>query len=169
MIKDYEKLAAAYEGAQLQFKDDKIRCSLSGVVHSVSNVWITVPYKHHQIHIDNEYGISNTATVEMKVVNGFIPDFEIRNRSHFSILFSFNKSLFSIDCKNTQFKLKIEEALQISGIHQIAKENLFEPNIKLIKKEGIQFIHSEYHLQFGDKIGAAKALIEFYKMIIDTI
>ena len=169
MIKHYETLTATYGGALLQFNEDKINCSLSGVSHSISNVWITVPYKNHQIHIDNEYGISNSALVEMEIENGFIPAFTIDSRSHFQNLFSFKKKRFIVKCDNLQYKKILEGALITSGMDQISKDNLFEPTIKVENKNGVQFINTAHHLQFNDKIGGVKALIDFYKIIVDRL
>jgi len=63
----------------------------------------------------------------------------------------------------------LEEALFESGMEEIAKENLFEPSIKIERIEGAQFVNTEYHLQLKDKIGAVKALIYFYKEIVNGL
>lgn len=103
----------------------------------------------------------------MKRERGFIPEFKIESRNHLQNLFSIKKKSFEVKCENQQFKSIVEEALEKSGMNQIAKDNLFEPTIKVENENGEQSINSEYHLQLKDKIGGAKALIDFYKILVD--
>lgn len=167
MKKLYETLTATYEGARLQHEERKIKIGLTRVFLTVNNFVISVPYKDHLIRIQNEFGTSNPATVTMRIDREFIQEFTIESRNHIQNLFSIKKKSFVVKCDNQQYKSIIEEALETAGMNQIAKDNLFEPTIKVENKKGNQFINAEYHLQLKDKIGGVKSLIDFYKTLVD--
>ncbi|RYM34242.1 hypothetical protein ERX46_09820 [Brumimicrobium glaciale] len=169
MIDQYKVLTESFKGAQLQHQESKVKVIGTGVFITVSKFTVTVPYKNHHIVVFNEYGTSNVATVKMKIKKGFIPEFEITARNHWKNLFSRRKNYFDIACSNSQFKNYLQEELIKSGMEQIAKENLFEPTIKVERIVGAQCINTEYHLQLNDKIGAVKALIDFYTEIVDQL
>lgn len=67
------------------------------------------------------------------------------------------------------FKLFLHYATESSNLEKIAKENTFEPKITSVKEKNIQFIKTQYSLQFEDKLGGLKALIEFHKLLIDKL
>lgn len=169
MIKQYEILTECYEGAQLEHQESKVKVMGAEVTITISKFIISIPFKNHLIQLENEYGTSNSATVLMKIQKGFVPEFEIRSRSHLSNLFALKKRSFTVDSENAQIKSQLEKALVISGMEEVAKKNLFEPTIRAERINGAQFIKTDYHLQLKDKIGAAKALIDFYKKIVDLL
>jgi hypothetical protein len=169
MVEEYKLLTEAYDGGQLDHQEYKAKAFGTGLYVTISRLMISIPYENHIIELVNEFGLSNTAKVEMKIQNGTIPDFEISNRSHLMNLFSINKQYLIVKSNNAQTKLFLEKALDISGMKTIAKENLFEPKIKTERIDGSLFIKTEYHLQLTDKIGAAKALIDFHIEIIDNL
>ncbi|PWH84711.1 hypothetical protein [Brumimicrobium oceani] len=169
MIKEYELLTAAYDGASIEHQEYKAKLLGTGVSVTMSRLMVSIPYNNHKITLINEYGASNTGTVEMEVLNGMLPDFEISSRNHLRNLFCMRKRYFSVKSKTVQNKLFLDEALGFSGMKDIAKENLFEPTIKTEIIDNSLFIKTEYHLHLKDKIGAAKALIDFYKSIIDRL
>lgn len=167
MIEQYKALIESYDNAQIEHQESKVKVMGAGVSITVGKFKLSVPYKRHFIVIDNEYGTNNSATVKMKVEKGFTPEFKITARNHLKNLFARKKRFFEIESSNVQFKNYLEEALFESGMDEIAKENLFEPTIQVERIAGSQFINAEYHLQLKDKIGAVKALIDFYKLIVD--
>lgn len=167
MIEEYKNLIASYDGAQMEHQESKVKVIGAGVSITVIKFKLSVPHKRHFIIIDNEYGTNNSATVKMKVDKGFIPEFKITARNHLKNLFARKKRYFEVESSNVQFKSYLEEVLLESGMDEIAKENLFEPTIQVERIDGSQYINTEYHLQIKDKIGAIKALIDFYKLIID--
>lgn len=169
MLKQYEILTQLYEGAQLTDHEFEVKVMGTGVTITISEFIISIPYKNHLIQLENEYGRSNSATLSMKIEKGSVSDFKITSRSHLSNLFALKKRLFVVNSNNTQIKSQLEKALVASGMEGIAKENLFEPTIKAERINGVQFIKTDYHLQLKDKIGAAKALIDFYKNIVDLL
>lgn len=169
MVEQYKLLTESFKGAQLQHHESKVKVIGTGVFVTVSEFKISVPYKKHIIVIENEYGNPVSGKVKMKIEKGLILDFKITAQSHLRNLFSIKKKWFIVDCNNTQFQFQLKESLIHSGMETIAKENLFEPNIYLESIEGEQFMFTVYHLQLKDKIGAVKALIEFYRKIVDLL
>lgn len=169
MINEYKLVADSYECAELQHKETKVKVSGTDMYMTVSKFVLTIPYKNHIIRIENEYGASNPGKLEMKLKKGFLPNFEVRSQSHLKNIFLIKKKRFVIDCSNLQYKLLIEEWIANSGMETIAKENLFEPHIRLEKREGSQSIVTEYHLQLKDKIGGLKAMVQFYKNCVDGL
>ena len=66
--------------------------------------------------------------------------------------------------------------LVVSRIKEIKNENntwLFfvKPKYSVIKskQKNLQFIKTDYSLQFENKVGAVEALIKFHQLLIDTI
>jgi hypothetical protein len=169
VIKSYKILTDSYEDAKLHHDEFKVRIIGTGVFTTVSKFRINVPYKGHFIAVDNQFGNPVLGKVSMKIEKGIISEFEIHSRNHLKNLFVRKKKYFEIECSNDQFKKYLEEALFESGMEEIAKENLFEPSIKIERIEGAQFVNTEYHLQLKDKIGAVKALIYFYKEIVNGL
>lgn len=169
MIKQYETLTKSYDDAQLDHDESKVNVIGTGILITVSKFKLSVPYKRHLIVIHNEYGTNNSATVSMKIEKGFISEFEINSRNHLKNLFDRKKKYFEVDCSNNQFKISLEDALVISGMEAIVMKNLFEPTVQVERIDGVYFINTAYHLQLKDKIGAVKALIDFYKEIVDHL
>ena len=169
MIKEYEILSQVYEGAELEHTESKVRVMGTELFITIGKFVLTIPYKKHLIRIENEYGSSNPGRLEMKIEKGFVPEFEITSQSHLKNIFLIKKRRFVINCSDLPYKLLIEESLINSGMEAIARENLFEPYIRTEKKENSQYIITEYHLQLKDKIGGLKAMIQFYKNIVDDL
>lgn len=169
MESQFQTLINSYENAKLHHEESKVKMLGTGVSITISIFRIEVPFKNHLIKIKNEFGTINSATVEMKIEQGIIPEFIIESRNHLQNLFSLKKKRFTVKCDDLQYKSMIEEAILSSGMDKIAKENLFEPIIKVENNSGVQSINTRYHLQFNDKINGIKALIDFYKILIERL
>lgn len=168
MVKEYEKLAKSFDGAHFHHHETKVKVKYSFGVHvTLSKFTISIPYKNHIIHIENEFGTSNLGTVKMRNEKSLMPEFEIKSQSHLKNLFLRRNKRLRVNCNDSRFKFILEQALVRSGADEVAKNNSFEPFTKVKKIEDLQFIITQYHLQLKDKIGAVIALIEFYKEIVD--
>lgn len=169
MINEYVLLAESYKGAELHHDESKIKVYGTGVFITVSKFVLTIPYKNHLIRIENEYGTSQLGKLEMRIEKGFIPEFEVKSQSHLKNIFLIKKRRFLINCSDLQYKRLIEEWIVNSGMEAIAKENLFEPHVRLEKVKGAQYMITEYHLQLEDKMGGLKAMIQFYKQCVNNL
>lgn len=154
--------------AELLSKDFKVS-SLLGSFLPISQYTIEVKHKDYVIKIENELGNHNLGKVVLCLNQHSIPDFKITAIEHFFNLFLRRKNLLQINCKLLDFKQKLEDIVEQSNLNKIANTNSFEPTIRTYKEKNIQFIKTDYSLQFEDKIGAIDALIHFHKLLLDTL
>ena len=165
--KRIQELAEEF-GADLSFNNSKIWSGgIIGTSVPMTKFNLKVPYKNHEIEIVNELGNYNLGHITLNLNQRYIPDFEITAIEHIFNLFLRRKDLLKIKCKDASFKARIEQLSTETGLQDIARNNSFEPKIKAFKDKNLQFLHTDYSLQFDDKVGGLRALILFYQRIID--
>ncbi|WCM40952.1 hypothetical protein MG290_08245 [Flavobacterium sp. CBA20B-1] len=168
MQNEYKALADSYKNALFSFTDYKVG-GIGGSKLPISEYIIEVTYKNMTIKMRNELGNYNLGTVDLILSNCNFHSFEITSRNHFMSLFSRKKEMLKISCNNLSFRNTLQETVINCGLEKIAKQNAFEPHIVSSYKDGKWKVASKYHLEFEDKIGAANALIDFYKLLIDFV
>ena len=168
MQNEYKALADSYENAIFSFNDFKVG-GVGGSRMTISEYHIEIPYKNMIINVSNELGNHNLGKVDVTLSNCNFHSFEITSRNHFMSLFSRKKEMLKISCTNNTFKNTLQNTAIASGLEKIAKQNAFEPHIASNYTNGKWNVSTKYHLEFEDKIGALKALIDFHKLLIDSI
>ncbi|MFD2909614.1 hypothetical protein ACFSX9_12825 [Flavobacterium ardleyense] len=162
----FEKLADEIQNATFSYEDFNVLGKGFSRL-TISTYLLEVSYKGNYIRIKNEFGNHNLGTVELIIKNRTLPEFEIKSGNHFFNLFLPKRKMINVYCKNYAFKKFLEKKLIDSKLEQIAQNNLFEPKITNNTFEFNSTIQTLYHLEFEDKIGALKALINFHKELID--
>lgn len=162
MKEEYETLLSNYDGALLY--QEESRFNVFGMTYDgfMSKFVLKIPYKDHEIEVENEYGKANVGEVRMKLFDCKWVAFNIQTRNHLKRLFSFNKASFIVQSSQYDQKVFLEKLLCTSGMQKIEKDNLFEPYISLENDSNESVVITRYHLQFEDKIKALKAIIDFY-------
>lgn len=142
-----------------------------GTVVPVSYYSLVMNYKDYCINVSYELGNHNLAKIEMELKQGeIIPDFLITNRSHYYRLFHRKANILKADSVNNAFKKFVEDLLFSSGLEILARENLFEPKVYILRnKNHVKVLTVEFHLVFEDKKGALTSLIAFCKGIVDYL
>ena len=139
----------------------------AGARITVSTYELTIPYKNYSISIRNELGNGNLGKIKAELRGFSIPIFEITSRSHFWRLFNRKSNLLKINCENTFFSKILQKILLDTGLEKISQDNLFEPRIYNFNTNGVMNLVCDYHLEFEDKEGVLRPLIQFYKSLID--
>ncbi len=168
MQNEYKAVADSYENAIFSFNDFKVG-GVGGSRMIISEYHIEIPHKSMIIKVSNELGNHNLGKVDLILNNCNFYNFEITSRNHFMSLFSRKKEMLNIECSNNIFKKTLQNIAITSGLEKVAKQNAFEPHITSNYTNGKWIISTKYHLEFEDKLGALKALIDFHKLIIDSI
>ena len=168
-MKEVFAAVAKHENGQYEVIDSKFDGS-GGSKMFVSYYHLDIDYKDHRIHISYEMGNHNMAKIEMQLLPGeIIPEFSITNRSHYYRLFYRKANILKVKSTNITFKKYLEDLLLSTNLEMLARENLFEPQIGIVRKETTKVLNAEFHLVFGDKEGVLHALISFYKGIVDRL
>ena len=168
MEKLYEKLSFEFENAVFSFQDVKYT-ALGGSYMVVSTYHIEFNYKDYLITSSQELGNSNMGKISVCLNHKIVPEFTIETIDHFTNLFLRRKNLLKIKCKREGFKRILYDAAESSKLNEIINKNSLEPKIYFERKGNIHYIKTDYSLQFEDKIGGLRALLNFYKIIIDHI
>lgn len=109
MIENYFKeLSKRLENCKVNIVHEKFSSNPGAKLH-LSYYELFYTYKDHQIELVYELGGHNLASVEVNLKSTNIPSFSTSNKSHFSRLFFSKGNILKADCKNTQFKMFIEE------------------------------------------------------------
>lgn len=152
--------------ADLKIEEKKVSGRLGSFI-PISTYFINKEYRGYSIEIKMELGNHNLCEMNLRMNQNYIPDFEITSIDHFMNLFLRKKNILSIKTKDRNYKEFLLQATIQSNLENIAKQNSFEPKIFSIKEKNIQFVKAVYSLQLDDKVGALRAMLEFYKLIID--
>ena len=166
-----EVFAAIAEKEKGNFKADVVKYTMPDSSKMfVSHYYLEVDYKGHQIHIYYEMGNHNMAKAEVQLLPGEnFPQFSITNRSHYYRLFYRKANILKVECTSNTFKKYLEELLASTNLELLARENLFEPQMRILQKDVVKVLSCEFHLVFGDKEGVLYGLIAFYKSIVDRL
>lgn len=167
MIKStFEKLAEEENG---QFHEQNKKYYGRGMSHApVSKYLLKVVYRDQEVSVLYELGNYNLAKVECILSSGLgVPEFRIKTKGQFWLIFNKTKDKFEIECENSNFKEWLLNRLKILGLDRISRDSLFEPKIFGRKEEGGFEIVTKYHLEFSNKENVIRPLIEFYKALID--
>ncbi|RFC55770.1 hypothetical protein [Brumimicrobium aurantiacum] len=102
MKEEYETLLSNYDGALLY--QEESRFNVFGMTYDgfMSKFVLKIPYKDHEIEVENEYGKANVGEVRMKLCDCKWVAFNIQTRNHLKRLFSFNKASFIV--QSSQYK-----------------------------------------------------------------
>lgn len=165
-MEDVFKLISVEEDAEFLLDNRKYAGGRGSNVH-VSVYELKINYKNHLIFVRNELGNSNLGKIHCELKEFSIPIFEITNRSHFWRLFNRKSNILKIACENQVFSSQLQQILLDTKLEKIGQDNLFEPKIYNADDNGIMNLFCDYHLEFEDKEGALRALINFYKSLID--
>ena len=168
MEKLYEKLSLEFENAVFRFQDIKYT-GLGSTYMLVSTYDVEFYYKGYHIISSQELGNSNMGRIIVCLNNKIVPDFTIETIDHFTNLFLRSKSLLKIKCKRESFKKILFDAAVSSRLNEIINKNSLEPKIYTENKGNMHYIKTDYSLQFEDKIGGLRALLNFYKILIDHV
>ncbi|MCB0457658.1 MAG: hypothetical protein R2776_03680 [Flavobacteriaceae bacterium] len=132
----------------------------------------TIQIIHQNIPIDIsfEFGNHNVADFKFKLdLNQRTPNFTITTLDNFSRIFRFHKNTWKIDCKDELMKSSLQRILRTSGFEDLAKKELFEPNIEA-KHNSVNYeIKIFYYLGFNNKEDSLFLVTEFCKLLIDTL
>ena len=130
--------------------------------------YLEIVYKGHVIQINYELGNFNLGKIECELDKGTkIPDFEIIINSYFKRILNKRIQRFKVKSKNVVFNSFLQEKLASSGIEQIGRDSLFEPQM-FIEKEGQRSkLVTKFHLEFAIKHKVIKPMIRLYKTIVD--
>lgn len=168
MIEQYASLAASFKGAEFRYEDKKVKGHLGSFL-PITHYYIHYTYKGYLIEAKNELGNFNLGTVTVDLKQNDLPDFKITATDQFTNLFLRRKNILKVQCKDSIYKSKLIEYSIASELEKIAKENSFEPTIYPKHNIGQQLMITSYSLQLEDKIGALKAIFNFYMHIIDDL
>ena len=168
MEKFYKDLSLEFKDSTFDFKDVKYMGN-GGSYMIVSTYYIYVPYKNYMIETISELGNSNMGKISVCVNHNVIPNFKIDTIDHFTNLFLRRKNLLKVKCTTDSFKKILLEAAEFSNLNDVIRKNSLEPKIYNERNENLHYIKTDYSLQFEDKIGGLRALINFYKRIIDHL
>ncbi len=162
----FEALATELENTTFTYEDYNV--PLGGFTKLPMTLYnLETMYKGYSIQVQNEFGNHNLGNVNLVLQNKTLPEFDVVSGNHFTNLFLRKKDMLTVKCRNIAFKKFLEQKLQDSNLQRIAKDNLFEPKITNKSNQVDSHIHTLYHLEFSEKIGAIKAIINFYKDLID--
>ena len=157
----FENLATELENTTFSYQD-YYNPNLPMTIYSMET-----NYKGNSIRTKNEFGNHNLGNIDLILNDKKLPEFEVTSTNHFVNLFLRKKEMLTVESRNITFKKFVEKKLRESNLQQIAKENSFEPRITNKHIHFDSHINTLYHLQFSDKIGAIKAIINFYKHLIE--
>ncbi len=166
MKKLFEELANEWENTTFSYEDFRV-AGAGFSKQPITMYSLEMIYKGNYIRIKNDLGNHNTGNVELRIKEKLLPDFEVSGTNHFANLFLRRKELLKVTCGDIKFKKYLEKKLIDSNLEQVAKDNLFEPKITCKAEMLCSDITTLYHLEFSDKIGAIKAIVHFYKDLID--
>ncbi len=132
--------------------------------------YLNLKYKGVTINVKYELGNHNLAEINfsMKLEKAF-PKIKIENKNQFSKLFSFNKKIWKIKCREKQVILDLAELLNTSGLTKIAEREAFEPEIEGESKNSNFDLYTRFYLGFNNKEKSIRPIIEFHKGLIDYI
>lgn len=168
MVKYFKLLSEEFVESEFYYKDNQVAGSIGSYI-SITTYFLNIKYKGFLIEATNELGNFNLGKISISLNNNSIPEFKITAIDHFTNLFLRRKKLLKVKCKNKFFLNALNEFTIHSNLEKITKENSFEPNIFSLNERGNYHVKTVYSLQLEDKMGALRALICFYKLVIDDI
>jgi len=131
---------------------------------------IIIPNREYDIIFEFDFGEGSICTIKTYANNANESKFfKLKKRNPFILLFNKNKSSLIVESRKVDVDLKIKEILLNTGLEDISKTTLFEPNIKFEKSGSITYIETILSLAFEDKENSIKPLIEFHKKTIEYL
>ena len=135
----------------------------------IKTLSVNILYRKHLIKVEYNVSIGQSGLIKVDFEDGeHLPEFEIKNRSHYLRLLNKNLDILKVDSKDSHFNDKLIKKLHEVGLEELARNNQFEPIIKAHKIDNKIQAHSTYHLAFEEKKEALEPMIALYKWLIDT-
>lgn len=163
-IKISQELKGAYQCQQV--KHHQHGYSILPVTKHI----LRLNYNNTTIHILYELGRLNIANVSAIVApHEQKENFDIETSNHLKRFFSKKKPPWIIRSKDALLCKNLDDFLSQSNLTSMAKKTLFEPKIEGRMNENSYNILSHFHLEFSKKEESILPIINFYKLMIDSI
>lgn len=167
MIKTHFKKVAEDHQGEFRFTERIFWLSNGGQMPEL-HFQLDIPYKDHQIIVNNKTGVSYEGLVLLKVAKLSYPiHFSMHTISHFKNLFLFKKDRFVVQSDNENIKYFVENEPNLVAAYGIAQKENFSPIIATSEREGRFNVTIKYHLEFDDWETVLDPLIGFCKNLAD--
>lgn len=135
----------------------------------IKTLSVNILYRKHLIKVEYNVSIGQSGLIIVDFENGEqLPEFDIKNRSHFLRLVKKKLDILKVEGEDVQFNDSLSKKIKELGLEELARNNQFEPNIVARKIDNKIQVHSTYHLAFEEKKEVLEPMIALYKWLIDT-